>query len=56
MELHELVNEITRQSLKVNHACQLCAWAHPDTCKQCRVNERTVVLAITKDGIKREGQ
>jgi len=33
--------------------CETCKWAHPETCAACRADQRTVVLAVNKEGIKK---
>jgi hypothetical protein len=30
-----------------------CPWAHSDTCRACRAGERSIVMSVNKEGVKK---
>ena len=42
-----------RESIACPHRAGECLWQHPDTCRQCLAQNRTVVMAVNKGGLKK---
>jgi hypothetical protein len=40
----------------MNPKCQSCKWGSPETCKACQGENKVIVLAVNKGGIKPTNQ